>query len=73
MKLSNTPIERHYIKGKPVYVKREDLCANKYPDAPPFSKIRGLEQELAQLKRKGFQTIGYVETSVSMETPPVWS
>jgi len=66
LKLANTPIERHYIKDIPVYVKREDLCATNYLDAPPFSKIRGLYERMSKLKKKGFNQIAYVETSISM-------
>jgi len=66
LKLIDTPIERHYIKDIPVYVKREDLCSHQHPEAPPFSKLRGLAYKLKELKKKGFNTVGYVETSVSM-------
>ena len=60
-----TPIETYQLNGKTVYVKREDLSAGD-PDAPTFSKIRGLEKRLKQLVEEGYQTIGYVETSISM-------
>jgi hypothetical protein len=54
------------VKGHTVYVKREDLCCSNHPYAPPFSKVRGLAEEMFKLASKGFKTVGYVETSVSM-------
>ena len=56
----DTPIEKY----QGVFVKREDLCAP--PDAPPFSKIRGLMKHLEQLKEEGVEGVAYVETSISM-------
>ena len=66
MKLSDTPIEKHYINKKPVDVKREDLCAIETPNAPPFSKVRGLDLHLKKIAKQGFSTVVYVETSISM-------
>ena len=66
IQLRKTSVERHQVKGQTVYVKREDLCTAKETDAPTFSKVRGLAPYLKQLKDKGFTTVGYVETSVSM-------
>lgn len=58
--LWDTPIEEH----NGIHVKREDLCAP--PEAPPFSKIRGLVKHLDHLKRDGRKGVAYVETSISM-------
>lgn len=62
--LTDTPIEKYTIKGIPIFVQREDLCGPK--EAPPFSKIRGIIPALLELKKQGYTTIGYTETSVSM-------
>lgn len=59
-----TPIEKYYIGNKPIYVKREDLASP--PDAPTFSKIRGLLPHIKKLKDQGFKHIGYTETTISM-------
>jgi len=64
MIINNTPIEQFNINGKPVYVKREDLCVP--PGAPPFSKMRGVWERLTKLKKEGVYVVGYVETSISM-------
>ncbi len=60
----DTPIEKIELKGFPLYVKREDLSCS-YP-GPPFAKIRGLHKKLTELKKTGIQTVGYMETSLSM-------
>lgn len=65
MILNNTPVEKVYLDDRTkVLVKREDLCTR--PPAPPFSKMRGVMVHLANLKRIGIETVGYVETSISM-------
>lgn len=64
MKTKHTPVESVAVKGKTVWVKREDLCFS-FP-APPFSKMRGLYEHLKKKKEQGYDTITYVETSVSM-------
>lgn len=56
----NTPIELY----KNIWVKREDLACP--PPGPPFSKIRGLEAKLLSLQKSGINTVGYMDTSVSM-------
>lgn len=60
IELFSTPIELH----NGIYVKREDL-STPHP-GPSFSKIRGLIPVLERLKKEGYKTIGYTETSVSM-------
>ena len=62
--LNNTPVEQYNVKGRPVYIKREDLCTK--PPAPPFSKCRGLLPHMKKLKESVFEIVGYVETSISM-------
>jgi len=56
----HTPIEFY----DNVWVKREDLCF--LPPAPPFSKCRGIIKALEKLKERGYTTIGYTETAISM-------
>lgn len=60
----NTPVEQYEVKGRPVFVKREDLCVE--PPGPPFSKVRGIVAFLAGLKSKGVKTVAYLENSTSM-------
>lgn len=62
--IDNTPIEIYSIRKHSVYVKREDLCCKK--PGPPFSKVRGALLHLKKLKSAGINTVGYVETSISM-------
>jgi len=60
----NTPVEYYQIKECPVLVKREDLSA--ISPLPPFSKVRGVYPHMVELKKMGVDTVGYVETSISM-------
>ncbi len=61
----NTPIETYDVRGRTVYVKREDLCTE--PPGPPFSKCRGLYAKLKKMQRdEGVKVVGYVETPISM-------
>lgn len=60
----NTPVEKYQVKGREVFVKREDLCVP--PPGPTFSKVRGLLKRLQLLKDKGYKTVGYTESSISM-------
>ncbi len=62
----DTLIEQYTVNGHTVYVKREDLCTSNEPDAPTFSKVRGLAPHLEWLASEGFDSVAYVETSVSM-------
>lgn len=59
-----TPIEQYEVRGRPVWVKREDMSC--LPPGPPFSKIRGLYECLVKWKQQGCSVVGYTETSVSM-------
>lgn len=62
--LRDTPIEEYEIDQGRVFVKREDLACS-YP-GPPFAKVRGLLPNLIRLKQEGIDTIGYMETTISM-------
>ena len=64
--LDETPIEKYLFGNKEVFVKREDLAC--LPPGPPFAKVRGLLPFLINLKTNGCDTVGYMETSVSMAT-----
>lgn len=57
MIVNNTPLELHDIRGVPVIVKREDLCAPL--PGPSFSKIRGV---VAHIKNRPESTIGVLDT-----------
>ena len=59
-----TEVEKYQIGKYPVLVKREDLAVKK--PAPPFSKVRGIIPALQKLKKQGYTTIGYTESSISM-------
>lgn len=63
MIISDTPVESYMVKGRLVYVKREDLCC---PDGPPFSKMRGVLVELTRMRDNGVNVVAYVETAISM-------
>ena len=58
---NDTPIEKHIVEKKVVYVKREDLCANK--PMPPLSKLRGIYEHLKKYKKGTI--IGVCDTRVS--------
>lgn len=62
--IQDTPIKKYQIKGKQVWVKREDLAC--FPPGPPFAKVRGLLPILEELKERGIKTVGYMETDISM-------
>lgn len=53
----NTPLEVHNLRGVPVIVKREDLCAPL--PGPSFSKIRGV---VAHIKNRPESVIGVLDT-----------
>jgi len=61
----DTPVESHYIKGREIWVKREDLCTQ--IPGPPFSKCRGLYPHMKRLRdEEKVHIVGYVETPISM-------
>ena len=60
---NETPIEKYLIRGKTVYVKREDLCTN-YP-LPPLEKLRGVYFYLKRLREEGVNLVGVIDTKVS--------
>lgn len=76
----NTPTNKLRIGLVDVYVKREDLYQAPLPlynvqddpllpfiyPVPPFAKMRGLVPYLEDLKDAGYQTIGYMDTAISM-------
>ena len=57
MIINNTPLEVHNLRGVPVIVKREDLCAPL--PGPSFSKIRGV---VAHIKNRPESVIGVLDT-----------
>lgn len=57
MIVNNTPIEKHFLNGHEILVKREDLCCP-YP-GPAFSKIRGV---VAHLQKRPEKYIGVLDT-----------
>lgn len=54
---NNTPIEQHVVNGKPLWVKREDLCCE--APGPSFSKMRGV---VAHIQRRDNPVIGVLDT-----------
>jgi hypothetical protein len=61
--LEHTPIEEHNVRGRLVYVKREDLYGQ-YP-APPLGKLRGMRAVVRTLYNDGVRLIGCWDTRVS--------
>lgn len=59
----HTPIEVHYITGRPVFVKRDDLFG-RWP-APPLGKLRGLRLLLEKAHASGVRLVGCWDTRVS--------
>jgi 1-aminocyclopropane-1-carboxylate deaminase/D-cysteine desulfhydrase-like pyridoxal-dependent ACC family enzyme len=59
----HTPIDTHTIRGRTVFVKRDDLFA--LPPAPPLAKLRGLRVLLSRARRNGYTLIGCFEASAS--------
>src|SRR5258706_13881090 len=59
----DTPIEQYVVKGKRVFVKREDLYGR--PPAPALGKLRGLRLVLKDLNQKGTHLVGCWDTRVS--------
>lgn len=59
----NTPIEKHFLGRKLVYVKRDDLYG--VMPAPQLGKLRGLRVLLNNLKMNGTTLVGCWDTRVS--------
>jgi 1-aminocyclopropane-1-carboxylate deaminase/D-cysteine desulfhydrase-like pyridoxal-dependent ACC family enzyme len=59
----DTPVERHHLGRRWVYVKRDDLYAG--PPAPPLAKLRGAMSLLARLYADGFRLVGCWDTRIS--------
>lgn len=57
MLTNNTPVEEHRLNGRPVLVKREDLCCPL--PGPSFSKMRGV---VAHIQNRPEGTIGVLDT-----------
>lgn len=55
MVVSDTPINMYEVRGRPVLVKREDLCC----PGPAFSKLRGVERHIASIDER---YIGVLDT-----------
>ena len=61
--LNHTPIEKYRIKGKTIFVKREDLfCSDKIA---PLSKMRGVQRVMERLKKDRVNTVGVFDFKVS--------
>jgi len=63
MLVSNTPIETYTVKGKTVYVKREDL-SSPFP-GPANAKARGIDRFLRELAEKNIKRVGVLDTKIS--------
>lgn len=60
---NKTPIQKFYIEGKEVFVKREDLYSG--GKAPSLSKLRGIEMHLNKLIAEGIKNVGILDTRIS--------
>ena len=63
MQQSTTPIEKHTVANRAIFVKRDDLYGK--PPAPPVAKLRGLEVLVRRLSSDGQELIGCFEARVS--------
>lgn len=59
----NTPIQEYKIKGRTVFVKREDLCTE--DPMPKLAKLRGAYELLVKLKSQRVKKVGHFDTSIS--------
>src|SRR5690349_5315829 len=59
----HTPIESHFVSGRLVNVKRDDLYG--MPPAPPLAKLRGMRIVLRRLYDEGVRLTGCWDTRVS--------
>lgn len=62
--LTSTRVEEYSHNNETFYVKREDLAC--LEPGPPFAKVRGLYIVMEQLKNRGIDTVGYMDTAISM-------
>jgi len=60
---NNTPLEIYNIRGRRIFVKREDLCV--VPPSPALAKLRGIRNRLIALKEAGVTKVGVMDTKVS--------
>jgi threonine dehydratase len=60
---NNTPVDIFWIKGRTIYVKREDLSTN--PPCPSLAKLRGVYKRILKLKEQGVKTIAVMDTRIS--------
>lgn len=65
----HTPIETYRVRGRPVFVKRDDLFAG--APLPPLGKLRGLHVVLENLVRAGVRCVGCWDTRISKLTQGV--
>jgi 1-aminocyclopropane-1-carboxylate deaminase/D-cysteine desulfhydrase-like pyridoxal-dependent ACC family enzyme len=65
----HTPIETYRVRGRNVFVKRDDLFAA--PPLPPLGKLRGLQIVLEDLVRNGARCVGCWDTRISKLTQGV--
>src|ERR1700680_3120497 len=59
----DTPIEVYHVRGREVFVKREDLYG--VPPAPPLGKLRGLRRLFRRLHGDGCRLVGCWDTRIS--------
>ena len=59
----HTPIKKYNLKGRDIYVKRDDLFG--IHPAPPLAKLRGTKLILEKLQSKGINTVGISDSRVS--------
>src|ERR1700730_16317463 len=58
-----TPIEEHMLRGRRVFVKRDDLYG--VSPSPPLAKLRGLRRVLDREYARGTRLVGCWDTRVS--------
>jgi len=61
--LEHTPIEEYEVRGRCIYVKRDDLFGQL--PAPPLGKLRGMRAVVRKLYTDGVRLIGCWDTRVS--------
>lgn len=63
MSINHTPIEIYRVKGRMVFVKRDDLYG--IAPAPPLAKLRGLRILIDRLHSEGVSLVGCWDTRIS--------